>query len=102
MRLMFRFRSFFCLILLAATARAQVATKPDAPPSAPAAQPRPGRTPAPIVLNADDKAAFAPAPVGFDQKRDGIAQGKLELVEYKSTTVGANRHMLIYTPPSYS
>lgn len=88
MRFMFRLRCFFCLLVLAATARAQVPTKSDARPSAPAAQPRPGRTPAPIVLNADDKAAFAPAPVGFEQKRDGIAQGKLELsLEERSLSV---------------
>ena len=55
-----------------------------------------------IVLGPDDKAAFPAAPAGFDQKREGIARGKLEMVEYHSTTVGTDRHMLIYTPPGYS
>ena len=71
-------------------------------PAAPAGQNRPARTPRPIVLGPDDKAAFPAAPAGFDEKREGIAHGKLEMVEYKSTTVGTNRHMLIYTPPRYS
>ena len=71
-------------------------------PAAPAGQNRSARTPRPIVLGPDDKAAFPAAPAGFDEKRDGIPQGKLEMVEYKSTTVGTNRHMLIYTPPRYS
>ena len=55
-----------------------------------------------IVLGPDDKAAFPAAPAGFDQKREGIARGKMEMVEYHSTTVGTDRHMLIYTPPGYS
>ena len=56
----------------------------------------------PIVLTPDDKPAFPAAPAGFDQKRDGIARGKMEMVAYQSTTVGTKRHMLIYTPPGYS
>ena len=63
------------------------------------------RTPRPrgqIVLGPDDKAAFPPAPAGFDQKREGIARGNLEMVKYQSTTVGTERHMLIYTPPGFA
>jgi enterochelin esterase-like enzyme len=41
-------------------------------------------------------------PAGFDEPREGIAHGKLELVEYDSTTVGAKRKAQIYTPPGYS
>ena len=41
-------------------------------------------------------------PKGFDARRDGIARGKMETVEYDSKTVGAKRRMLIYTPPGYS
>ena len=57
---------------------------------------------APVVLGPDDKAAFLAAPAGFDQRREGIAHGKVEMVEYFSTTVGNKRRMLIYTPPGYS
>jgi enterochelin esterase-like enzyme len=42
------------------------------------------------------------APAGFDVKRDGIPTGKLERVDYNSTTVGAARWMEVYTPPGYS
>ncbi len=41
-------------------------------------------------------------PQGFDQARDGIERGTIERVEYDSTTVGAKRGMIVYTPPGYS
>ena len=41
-------------------------------------------------------------PDGFDQARDGIAHGKLEVVEYDSKSVGNKRKALVYTPPGYS
>lgn len=41
-------------------------------------------------------------PEGFDVRREGIARGKLETVEYDSATVGARRKALVYTPPGYS
>ena len=66
---------------------------------APNGAPRPPRA---IVLGPDDKPAFPPAPAGFDQVRDGVPHGTLEMVQYHSTTVGTDRHMLIYTPPGYS
>ena len=56
----------------------------------------------PITLGPDDKRAFPEEPDGFDQARDGIAHGKLEMVEYDSKTVGNKRKTLIYTPPGYS
>jgi len=56
----------------------------------------------PIVLNADDKPAFADATTGFDVARDGIAHGRLEMVEYNSKTVGATRKLQVYLPPGYS
>ncbi len=62
---------------------------------------RPGFGP-PVPLGPDDKAAFPPAPSGFDVRRDGIERGKLEVVEYDSKTVGAKRKMMVYTPPGYS
>jgi enterochelin esterase-like enzyme len=42
------------------------------------------------------------APKGFDTKRDGIARGKIETIEYDSKTVGVKRKTNIYTPPGYS
>src|SRR5436190_2263227 len=51
----------------------------------------------------DDRAEKFPAPPrGFDSRRDGIDRGKLETVEYDSTTVGVKRKAQVYTPPGYS
>jgi enterochelin esterase-like enzyme len=41
-------------------------------------------------------------PKGYDVRRDGIERGKLETVEYDSTTIGAKRKARIYTPPGFS
>lgn len=56
----------------------------------------------PVALGPDDKAAFPPAPSGFDIRREGIERGRLEAVEYDSKTVGIKRKMTVYTPPGYS
>src|SRR5262245_53227714 len=51
----------------------------------------------------DDQAEKFPAPPkGFDVRRDGIDRGKLETVEYNSTTVGVKRKAQVYTPPGYN
>jgi enterochelin esterase-like enzyme len=42
------------------------------------------------------------APKGFDARRDNIARGQVETVEYDAKTVGGKRKMVIYTPPGYS
>ncbi len=55
----------------------------------------------PINLGPDDKAAFPPAPAGFDVLRPNIAHDAVKTVEYPSTTVGTTRRMLVYTPPGY-
>ena len=83
-------------LALFATATLHAADAPNSP------APQGPRPRVPIVLGPDDKAAFPAAPVGFDQKREGIAHGKLEMIQYHSTTVGTGRHMLIYTPPGYA
>jgi len=57
---------------------------------------------APVELGPDDIAAFPPAPEGFDARREGIGRGKMETVEYNSKSVGIERRMMVYTPPSYS
>ncbi len=56
----------------------------------------------PVTLGPDDKEAFPKAPEGFDKVREGIEHGKLERVDYDSTTIGAKRWMEVYTPPGYS
>ena len=51
----------------------------------------------------DDKSEKFPAPpAGFDTRRDGTDRGKLETVEYESTTVGTKRKARVYMPPGYS
>lgn len=55
-----------------------------------------------IVLGQDDKPAFNDPPAGFYKKRDDIAHGREEMIEYDSKTVGTRRKMLVYTPPGYS
>jgi enterochelin esterase-like enzyme len=45
---------------------------------------------------------FPAPPKGFDTRRDSIDRGKLETIEYDSTTVGAKRKAQVYTPPGYS
>jgi enterochelin esterase-like enzyme len=52
---------------------------------------------------ADDSAEKLPAPpAGFDTRRDSIERGKLETVEYDSTTVGTKRKARVYTPPGFA
>lgn len=45
---------------------------------------------------------FPAPPDSFDARREGIERGKLETVEYDSTTVGVQRKARVYTPPGYS
>lgn len=88
---------------------AAAAASPAAPATPPAnaqagdpGRPRRGGFGGPIVLNDDDKPAFAPVPEGFDKARDGIPHGRLEMVEYDSKSVGTRRKALVYTPPNFS
>jgi enterochelin esterase-like enzyme len=78
----------------------------DARPEQPrSAQPGEGRRQGfggSITLGPDDKPAFDDPPAGFDAEREGIERGKLEMLEYDSSTVGTRRKVLVYTPPGYS
>src|SRR5687768_1709829 len=56
----------------------------------------------PIVLRPEDKPAFDDPPANINQKRDDIAHGKLEMIEYESKSVGTRRKANVYTPPGYS
>jgi enterochelin esterase-like enzyme len=55
-----------------------------------------------IKLAADDVQTYPEPPAGIDADKPEIAHGKLEMVEYDSTTVGTKRKMQVYTPPGYS
>jgi enterochelin esterase-like enzyme len=58
---------------------------------------------APTAAQKDDPTErYSAPPEGFDKKRGGIDRGKLEAVEYDSTTVGVKRKARVYTPPGYS
>jgi enterochelin esterase-like enzyme len=52
------------------------------------------------AAHAEEK--FPAPPAGFDTRRDEISRGKLETVEYDSTTVGVKRKARVYTPPGYT
>jgi enterochelin esterase-like enzyme len=55
-----------------------------------------------VQTKPDVKAEKFPAPPkDYDKKRDGIEHGKLEVVEYDSTSVGNKRKVTVYTPPGY-
>lgn len=48
-----------------------------------------------------DAPSLPQPPAGFDTRREGIEHGKLETVEYDSTTVGLKRKAQVYTPPGF-
>jgi len=54
------------------------------------------------VLKEDDRPAFPLPPAGWDVRREGVAHGTLEMIEYDSKTVGTRRRMQVYTPPGYT
>ncbi len=45
---------------------------------------------------------FHTPPDGYATRRDDIERGKVETIEYDSTTVGIQRKARVYTPPGYS
>ena len=44
---------------------------------------------------------YKEAPQGFDQEREGIAKGTVQLIEYQSESVGTTRKANVYLPPKY-
>jgi enterochelin esterase-like enzyme len=55
------------------------------------------------LVRADEPAKdLAPAPKGFDAKRDSVERGKIETVEYESKAAKGKRKATVYTPPGYS
>jgi len=81
-----------------------VATRSTAATLQPTNPPRRGRGGfgGPIELGPDDVQVFPDPPAGIVERRDGIAHGKLEMIEYDSKSVGTTRKMNVYTPPGYS
>lgn len=75
------------------------AAEGDNPPARPRGG---GNFGGPAALNPDDKPAFPEPPPGIDQRRPGVPQGKLEMIEYESKSVGTTRKMQVYTPPGYT
>ncbi len=56
----------------------------------------------PIELATDDVRAFPDAPAGFNQRREGVPAGRIELFEYDSSVTGTRRKANVYLPPGYS
>ena len=79
----------------------QITAKRDIPKDQSAQEARRNMSKA-IVLAADDKPAFPPAPEGYDQYREKITHGNLDTIQYQSKTVGTTRTTLIYLPPGYN
>jgi enterochelin esterase-like enzyme len=52
-----------------------------------------------LPLLAQTPGPLPAAPAGYDKKRDDIARGKVETIEYDSKSVGTKRKMVIYTAP---
>jgi hypothetical protein len=93
------FRIFACSLILASV---PVVAQDAAQPRTDNQRGEPRGFGGPIVLNDDDKPAFPQPQAGWDSKREGIPQGKLEMIEYDSKTVGTRRKMNVYTPPGYT
>ncbi len=55
-----------------------------------------------VAVGAETPEKLAPAPRGFDVRRENVARGKVETIEYDSKAVAGKRKMVIYTPPGYS
>ncbi len=93
-------KALIFLLLITLPATAQDSTRPRMQGNGLPAEPRDFG--GPIVLSEDDKPAFPAPPEGWDKRREGTPQGKLEMITYDSMTVGTRRRMNVYTPPGYS
>jgi enterochelin esterase-like enzyme len=58
-------------------------------------------TPA-MAIAASESSEIIPAPDGYDAYRNDIPHGEMNMIAYHSTTVGNERHAMVYTPPGYS
>lgn len=89
--------ALFTLCLIQAV---QVSAQDDASPERPRRQR--GGFGGPIELGADDTQAYPDPPASIVETRDDVPHGKLEMIEYESSTVGTTRKMNVYTPPGYT
>lgn len=93
------------LSLLGLAVAAPVSTVFHQPPQGGAQQPPGGQggNPfgGPIVLGPDD-VQVNPEPADSINADTDVPHGKLEMIAYDSKSVGATRHMNVYTPPGYS
>jgi enterochelin esterase-like enzyme len=55
-----------------------------------------------VIAQTPAQQTFPNAPPGFDVRRDGIPQGRVERVEFDSRVTGSKRPAMVYTPPGYS
>ncbi len=88
-----------CLLHLPQLAAQEPAPNPERP------RPEQGRGGfgGPIELGPDDKQTYEDPPESIVQRREDIAHGKLEMIQYESkTVVGTTRNLNVYTPPGYS
>ena len=53
-------------------------------------------------MDPEDIQAYPEPAADIDGNKPDVPHGKLEMVEYDSTTVGTKRKMQVYTPPGYS
>ncbi|MDA9831990.1 alpha/beta hydrolase-fold protein [Akkermansiaceae bacterium] len=65
-------------------------------------RPRRGGFGGPIELGPDDKQTYPDPDNSIVAMREDIPHGKLEMIEYKSKTVGTTRKLNVYTPPGYN
>ncbi|MEO8597292.1 MAG: alpha/beta hydrolase-fold protein [Candidatus Solibacter sp.] len=102
---------FFALSTTIWVGGACFAQAPAAPaqgqaPAAPAAGQGPGRGGGrgggAIELGPDDKPAFPDPPAGYSDRRENIAHGKIDVVQYESKSLGTRRQMRVYTPAGYT
>jgi enterochelin esterase-like enzyme len=59
-------------------------------------------TASPAFAQARPNPTLAAAPTGFDVRRDGVARGRVERIEFDSSVTGNKRPAMVYTPPGYS
>ena len=55
-----------------------------------------------LLAQAPAQRTFPNAPQGFDVRREGVPQGRVERVEFDSRVTGNKRPAMVYTPPGYS
>ena len=59
-------------------------------------------TASPAFAQARPNPTLAAAAAGFDVRRDGVARGRVERIEFDSSVTGNKRPAMVYTPPGYS